>query len=190
MLRMPNIQPPTELITIVIAGRSEWVTASVKNAQVGSGPSGKSKTSYPPNIGNHPRPTAKTAMRTSASQKYGMDCRTVVAGMRWSTQVPRFHPAHAPRTTPSRKEMTVAVPTSTSVHGRAPAISSATGVGNLVTDTPRSPRSMRPQYARYCSQRDASSPPSRSLMLRMVVSETSPPARCIFAIMMSAGSPA
>ena len=47
--------------------------------------------------------------------------------------------------TPSTNEMTVAMPTRMTVHGSAAAISSVTGVGYFVTETPRSPWSIRPQ---------------------------------------------
>ena len=80
-----------------------------------------------------------------ASQKYGIDWSIVVAGTRWSTQVPRCQPAEAPRPMPSTNEMIVASPTRTRVQGSALAMSSVTGVGYFVTEIPRSPWSTRPQ---------------------------------------------
>ena len=47
----------------------------------------------------------------SASQKYGIAVRRVVAGMIASSREPRFQPASAPRPMPSTKLITVAVPT-------------------------------------------------------------------------------
>ncbi len=77
--------------------------------------------------------------------------------------------------------MTVAVPTRTSVHGRAPAMSSVTGVGYFVTEIPRSPRNMRPQYARYWFPERGVVATEQELDVAIVVSEISPPARCILA---------
>ena len=52
---------------------------------------------------------------SSASQKYGIAVSRVVDGMIASSLEPRFQPASAPRTMPSAKLITVAVPTRISV---------------------------------------------------------------------------
>jgi hypothetical protein len=43
--------------------------------------------------------------------------------------VPRFQPTSMPSTTPSTKDISVAIPTRTTVQGSDPAMTSETGVG-------------------------------------------------------------
>ena len=49
-----------------------------------------------------------------------------MAGSNWSVQLPRRQATTAPSTVPSTKLITVAVPTSATVHGSAPLITLAT----------------------------------------------------------------
>ena len=85
--------------------------------------------------------------QSSASQKYGIAVRNVVAGTRLSSQVPRFQPASTPSVMPTTKLIIVAAPTSRIVHRMDCLITVDTGTGNSYTDNPRR-RCAR--LSRYC----------------------------------------
>ena len=80
-------------------------------------------------------------MAISPSQKYGMAEMNVVTGSRLSIQEPRRQPVKTPMPVPSTKLISVVTPTSASVHGSDWPITSLTGVGKKVKDSPRSPSS-------------------------------------------------
>ena len=112
---MPSSHPPTELITMVSAGRMACWIAEPMNVK------------FQPTLMNefvlYPWPAGKmchtlvanTKTRIRASQKYGIAVSSVVDGMIASSLDPRFQPASVPSAMPSTKLITVAVPTSTSV---------------------------------------------------------------------------
>ena len=77
----------------------------------------------------------------------------MVAGSNPSTQEPRRHPASTPSPVPSRKLITVVMPTSANVHGSASLITSDTGDGNTENDSPRSPCASCCQYLTYSLHR-------------------------------------
>jgi len=85
--------------------------------------------SYPPLTGNQPSPTPRTVMSASPNQKCGMPRRKAPTGMTASSHVPRFQPATTPRKVPSPDPITVAIPSSATVHGRLWAMTCETGVG-------------------------------------------------------------
>ena len=115
MLRMPSSQPPTELSTMVSAGRIACCTADARNGRFQPGLSSEF-VSYPWPCGKtcHTLEENRYSM-ISASKKYGIAVSRVVAGMIASSREPRFQPASAPRPMPSTKLITVAVPTRISV---------------------------------------------------------------------------
>ena len=59
-------------------------------------------------------------------KKYGAAWKNVMAGSNWSVQLPRRQATTAPSVVPRMKLITVAVPTSATVHGSAPLITLAT----------------------------------------------------------------
>src|ERR1700722_16303502 len=144
MFRTSSSQPPIELTPIVSAGRIECCTADPMNCPLNPM---LSSGSYPPDEGSSDSTWVNTYTSSSASQKYGIAVRNVVAGTRLSSQVPRFQPVTTPSAMPTTKLITVAAPTSRIVHKMDCLITVDTGTGNSYTDSP-SRRCAR--LSRYC----------------------------------------
>ncbi len=149
MFRMPSSQPPIELSTIVSAGSTECWTAEAMNGQLKPT---LSSGLYPPEGGNSRTTWVSRYTSSSASQKYGIAVRNVVAGTRLSSQVPRFQPASTPSPMPTTKLITVAVPTSTIVHRMDCLITVATGTGNSYTDRPSRRWARLSRYCQYLAK--------------------------------------
>ena len=80
MLRMPSSQPPTEDSTIVSAGRNAVVDRAADELPAPLRAVGELEDVVAAEDREPPRCTENTATSTSASQKYGIDCSTVVTG--------------------------------------------------------------------------------------------------------------
>src|SRR5450756_1652470 len=65
---MPRIQPPSDVMRIVNAGRIAWYSASRRNAPLRFG---DADAPYAPDVGNHRSTYPRKKTRSSAVQKYG-----------------------------------------------------------------------------------------------------------------------
>src|SRR6058998_1099972 len=173
MLRMLSTQPLIVVVRMVAAGRMLcWIALPMNvQSQLGTTPG-----SNPPEDGNGPPCPASNAIAISPSQKYGIEDRNVATGSSRSAHDPRRQPASVPSPVPSRNAATVVNPISASVHGRLSAMIEETGVGKNVNDSPRSPRTTRPRYSRYCWTNDfCLSSPKRMYSDRMALVSSCPP---------------
>jgi hypothetical protein len=136
MFRIRSTQKDNVETTSVTAGRTAWYKALPTKAHVHPI---LTEVLYAPEIGNQCNTLLNRNKATSPNQKYGIEEKNVVTGNKLSKIDPGFHPTTHPITVPHTKLRTVHAPTKTKVHGRLEPITSVTGVGKYVNETPKSP---------------------------------------------------